>query len=103
MDRHIVCVQIPSFGIALARAGNASLRNRPVAMAPVHTPRALVREVSQEALNEGIEPGISVELARRVCPGLRLVPPDSSRLWTAHRELQRTILSLAPAWESIRP
>ena len=103
MDRHIVCVQIPSFGIALARAGNASLRNRPVAMAPVHTPRALVREVSQEALNEGIEPGISVELARRVCPDLRLVRPDSSRLWTAHRELQRTILSLAPAWESIRP
>jgi DNA polymerase-4 len=72
-------------------------------MAPVHTPRALVQEVSHEAFNEGIEPGISVELARRICPGLRLVPPDSSRLWTAHRELQRTILSLAPAWESIRP
>lgn len=103
MDRHIVCVQIPSFGIALARADNASLRDRPVAMAPVHTPRALVQEVSHEAFNEGIEPGISVELARRLCPGLRLVPPDSSRLWTAHRELQRTILSLAPAWESIRP
>lgn len=103
MDRHIVCVQIPSFGIALARADNASLRDRPVAMAPVHTPRALVQEVSHEAFNEGIEPGISVELARRICPGLRLVPPDSSRLWTAHRELQRTILSLAPAWESIRP
>ena len=103
MDRHIVCVQIPSFGIALARADNASLRDRPVAMAPVHTPRALVQEVSHEAFSEGIEPGISVELARRICPGLRLVPPDSSRLWTAHRELQRTILSLAPAWESIRP
>ena len=103
MDRHIVCVQIPSFGIALARVDNASLRDRPVAMAPVHTPRALVQEVSHEAFNEGIEPGISVELARRICPGLRLVPPDSSRLWTAHRELQRTILSLAPAWESIRP
>lgn len=103
MDRHIVCVQIPSFGIALARAGNASLRDRPVAMAPVHTPRALVQEVSHEAFHEGVEPGVSVELARRICPGLRLVPPDSSRLWTAHRELQRTILPLAPAWESIRP
>lgn len=103
MERHIVCVQIPSFGITLARAGNASLRNRPVAMASVHTPRALVQEVSHEAFHEGIEPGVSVELARRICPGLRLVPPDSSRLWTAHRELQRTVLTLAPAWESIRP
>ena len=72
-------------------------------MASVHTPRALVREVSHETFNEGIEPGVSVELARRICPGLRLVPPDSSRLWTAHRELHRTILPLAPAWESIRP
>jgi len=103
MDRYIVYMQIPSFGIALARAGDASLRNRPVAMAPVHTPRALLREVSYEAFNEGIGPGMSVDLARRICPGLRLVPPDSSRLRTAHRELQRTILPLAPAWESIRP
>jgi DNA polymerase-4 len=103
MDRHIVCVQIPSFGIALARADNTSLWNRPVAMAPVHTPRALVQEVSHEAFQEGVEPGVSVELARRICPGLRLVPPDPSRQWTAHDELQRTILSLAPAWESIRP
>ena len=102
MDRHIVCLQIPSLGIALARVGHASLQNRPVALA-VHTPRALVREVSHEAFNEGIEPGMPVELARRICPGLRLVPPDSSRLRTAHRELQRTIMSLAPVWESIHP
>ena len=82
--------------------GHASLQNRPVALA-VHTPRALVREVSHEAFNEGIEPGMPVELARRICPGLRLVPPDSSRVRTAHRELQRMIMPLAPVWESIHP
>jgi DNA polymerase IV len=103
MSREIVCVQIPSFEIALARADNASLRGRPVAVAPIHTPRALVREVSHEAFNEGIEPGMSVELARRICPGLRLVMPDSSRLEMAHRELEHTIMPLAPSWESIRP
>lgn len=103
MNRHIVCLQIPSFEIALARAGDASLRNRPVAMAPVHTPRALVREVSHEASNEGIAPGMSVELAHRLCPGLRLVPPDSSRVRAAHHELQHTIAPFAPVWESIRP
>src|SRR4051812_24650514 len=103
MDRSIACLQIPSFEIALARAGNASLQNRPVAMAPMHTPRALIREVSYEAFSEGIEPGMPVELACRICPGLRLVPPDSFRLRTAYRELQRTVLPLAPAWESIRP
>lgn len=103
MDRHIVCLHIPSFGIALARAGDASLRNRPVAMAPVHTPRALIREISHEASEAGIQPGMAVDVACRVCPALRIIPPDSSRLRAAHRELQRRILPVAPTWESIRP
>ncbi|MCC2642340.1 MAG: putative polymerase [Nitrospira sp.] len=103
MDRHIVCLHIPSFGIALAQTREVSLRNRPVALAPVHTPRALVREASHEALIEGIRPGMSVELARRLCPNLRLVAPDSSLLRAAHHELQQAIQPFAPAWESIRP
>lgn len=103
MDRQIVCVQVPSFGVALARLSDASLRSRPVAVAPVHTMRALVQEVSYEAWDEGVTPGMSVESARRSCPGLRLVPPDSARLQAAHRELHKTIAPFAPAWEPIRP
>lgn len=103
MDRHIVCLHIPSFGIALAQTREVSLRKRPVAMAPIHTPRALVREVSHEAVTEGVQPGMSVELARRLCPRLLVVPPDSSLAQAAHHELQQTILHFAPAWESIRP
>jgi len=103
MDRDIVCLQIPSFEIALARSHEASLRQRPVALAPIHTPRALVREVSQEAADHGIQPGMPVELARRLCPRLRVIPPDSSRTEAAHRELQQAIRPFAPVWESIRP
>lgn len=103
MDRQIVYLDIPSFGIALARAQNTALRNRPVAMAPVHTPRALIREVSVEASSQGLQPGMSVELARLLCPDLRLVAPDLSHAQAAHRELQQRVLSFAPVWESIRP
>lgn len=103
MNRHIVCLQIPSFAIALARLADASLRQRPVAMGPVHTPRALIQEVSHEASHEGILPGMSIELARQLCPGLRLVPPDPSRMRAAQRELQHTIAPFAPVWEPIRP
>jgi DNA polymerase-4 len=103
MDRQIVYVDIPSFGIALARAQNTALRDRPVAMAPVHTPRALIREVSAEASSQGLQPGMSVELARLLCPDLRLVAPDLSHAQAAHRELQQRVLSFAPVWESIRP
>ena len=103
MDRDIVCLQVPSFEIVLARTHEASLRHRPVALAPIHTPRGLVREVSQEAVDEGVLPGMSVELARRLCPSLRVIPPDSTRTQAAHRELQQAIMPFAPVWESIRP
>ena len=103
MERQIACLYIPSFEIALARAQNTALRNRPVAVAPIHTSRALLREVSIEASAEGLQPGMSVELARLMCPTLRIVPPDSSRVQAAHRELQQQVLACAPAWESIRP
>ncbi|HEY7532336.1 MAG TPA: hypothetical protein VH681_06070 [Nitrospiraceae bacterium] len=93
---------MPSFGIALARVDDPSLRHRPVALAPVYTPRAHIHETSEEALREGIVPGMPVELARQLCPGLRLVPPDTWRIGTAHREIQHTIAPFAPVWESIR-
>ncbi|HEU4506152.1 MAG TPA: hypothetical protein VFR79_15055 [Nitrospira sp.] len=103
MERQIACLYIPSFEIVLARAQNATLRNRPVAVAPVHTPRALIREVSPEASAEGLQPGMSVELGRTMCPALHIVPPDTSRVQAAHRELEQRVFSCAPAWESIRP
>jgi DNA polymerase IV len=103
MERQIACLFIPSFEIALARAQNTALRNRPVAVAPVHTSRALIREVSLEASIEGLQPGMSVELARVMCPALRIVPPNSSRVQAAHGELQQRVRACAPTWESIRP
>lgn len=103
MERQIACLYIPSFEIALARAQDTALRNRPVAVAPVHTSRALIREVSSEASAEGLRPGMSIELARVMCPALRIVPPDSTRVQTAHRELEQHVVSCAPVWESIQP
>ena len=103
MDRHIICLRIPSFGIVLARAADRSLRDRPVAVAPTHTPRAVIQEISTEAFQEGLQPGIPIDLGRLICPGLRVIPPDPSLAHAAHRELQRNISSVAPVWESIKP
>ncbi len=103
MDRHIVCLHIPSFQIALARSADSALRNRPVAVAPTHTPHALIRELSLEALREGLQPGLPLDIGQLICPGLRVIPPDSSLLHAAHRELQQRISGIAPTWESIRP
>jgi DNA polymerase-4 len=103
MDRQIVYFQIPSFEIALARRQDAALRHQPVAIAPTHHSRACVREVSPEAYGDGLRPGMSVELARRLCPTVRLLPPDSAGIGRAYREIQNIVAEFAPVCEAVQP
>jgi DNA polymerase-4 len=103
MDRQIVCFQIPSFEIALARLETASLRSRPVAIAPLHTPRACLHEVSREAQDDGLRPGMTVDVAHRLCPSLRLIPPDPLRVRQAQHCLENIVARFAPVWEPVRP
>ena len=103
MDRQIVCYQIPSFEIALTRLTTPTLRDRPVAVVPLYTPRALLREVSREAQQEGIVPGMAVEHARRLCPSLRVLAPEPTRVQQAQQALTEIIAQRAPVWEVVRP
>lgn len=103
MDRQIVYFHIPSFEIALARRHDAALHHRPVAIAPTHHARACVREVSSEAYGDGLRPGMSVELARRLCPTLRLLPPDSARTGRVFLEIQHIVAEFAPVYEPVQP
>ncbi|HJU06530.1 MAG TPA: hypothetical protein VJ692_15385 [Nitrospiraceae bacterium] len=103
MDRQIVCFQIPAFEIALARQQDLALRSRPVVIAPTHTPRACLHEVSLEAQEDGLRPGMSVELARRLCPALRVIPPDPLRVRHGHDHIQAVVARYAPIWEPIQP
>ncbi|HQV47567.1 MAG TPA: hypothetical protein PL109_14100, partial [Nitrospira sp.] len=76
MDRQIVCFAIPSLEIALARLSQLSLRTRPLAVAAIDTPRALLREVSTEAEREGLYVGMTLDRARHLCPSLHVSPPN---------------------------
>ena len=103
MDRQIVCLCIPRFEVALARLDAPSLRTRPVAVASAHASRAIIREVSPEAEDAGVIPGLQVDRARRRCPSLRLVPPNPTRVAQAHHALVSFMTPIAPVWESFRP
>jgi DNA polymerase-4 len=103
MDRRIVYFEIPAFEIALAQRQDPALRNRPVAMAPGHTTRSCLREVSAEAMEHGIRPGMPITVARRLCPTLRLIPTDGARVETGHRQVQRIVAEFAPVWERVLP
>ncbi|MBA3613375.1 MAG: hypothetical protein H0W49_10805 [Nitrospirales bacterium] len=103
MDRQIVCLCIPRFEVALARLDTPSLRTRPVAVASAHASRAIIREVSPEAEEAGVIPGLPADRARRRCPSLRLVPPNPARVAQAHYALVSLMTPIAPIWESFRP
>ncbi len=103
MDRQIVCVGIPSVEVAVARLHDPALRTRPLAIAPVNTPRALLREVSLEAAQEGLAIGMPLDDARRLCPSLEVLSPNPQRARYADDILLRTITRYAPVWEQAQP
>ena len=103
MDRHIVCYQIPSFEIALARLDDPSLRDRPVAIASSRAPRVSLQEISSETQDDGVYPGMSVEDALRLCPSLRILPPVPSRARVTHQDLLGVMTRFAPVCEPTRP
>jgi DNA polymerase-4 len=101
MDRQIVCFGIPAFEVAVARIHDPSLSTRPVAIAPLNTSRALLREVSSEAEQAGLAIGMSVEHARRVCASLHVLSPNPSRVRTAEETLLQVVSRYAPVWEPV--
>ena len=103
MDRQIVCFSIPSLSISLARLDTPSLRTRPVAVAVSSSPRAPIIEASQEALQDGVTPGLPVAHARQHCPSLQILPPRTAHVRHAHQALTNTIQQFSPVWEPIQP
>ena len=103
MDRQIVCFGIPAFEVAVARLLNPSLSTRPLAIAPLNTSRALLREVSSEAEQAGLAIGMSVEQARRICPSLHVLSPNPARIRTAEESLLHIVSRYAPVWEPVQP
>lgn len=99
MERDVLHLCIPAFPIALARVGDASLRGRPVSVAPSHSDRALLQCVSKEAAAEGVCEGMPVYHARRICPALTLLPPDPELLAKGTRSLLEVSSAYTPVTE----
>jgi len=76
MLRSVLCVDVSAFPVAVERVVDARLRGRPVLIAPEGSSRALVLAASDEALREGVWPGMPVPAALRRCPGAILKAPD---------------------------
>jgi DNA polymerase-4 len=103
MERDVLHLAIPAFPIALTRVSDLSLRERPVAVAPGYSERALLQSVSKEARSEGVHEGMAVYQARRFCPSLILLPPDQELIAKGTRAIQKVSRRFSPILEPAAP
>jgi DNA polymerase-4 len=101
--RHIIHIYVPAFPIAVARVSRPELRDRPVAVAPLHSERASILSVSLEARREGIFKGMPLGKAVKYCPHLAVLPPDPELTGKACTVLDRMAAQYTPLWEPSRP
>lgn len=103
MYRHIIHLHIPAFPIAVARVSQPELRDRPVAVAPPHSERALILSASPEARREGIFKGMPLGKATKFCPDLTVLPPNRDLTGKACQILAKVVTQYTPLWEPSRP
>jgi DNA polymerase-4 len=101
--RHIIHLHIPAFPIAVERVCHSGLRDRPVAVAPPHSERALLLYVSPEARDEGIFKGMPLGRAMKFCPDLTVLPPNPGLTEKAFQVLTKMAAQYTPLWEPFRP
>ncbi len=103
MDRCVFHLNISAFPIAVERVRDQSLCRRPVVIASPHSGKACIQAVSYEAYREGIWRGMPVSRALKVCPGLKILPPNNQIYQKASDALNHLLANFTPLWETAKP
>jgi DNA polymerase IV len=97
--RSVLFVDPPAFCTTLEGLIAPELRSRPLAVAPPGADRATVLALSAEARLAGLERGMSVRKATRLCPDLIVLPPNPRLYAKASRALHDILRCYAPIIE----
>jgi DNA polymerase IV len=99
MMRSVLFVDPPAFCTTLEGMVAPELRTRPLAVAPPGVDRAIILALSAEARLAGLERGMPVRKAQRLCPDLIVLPPNPKLYAWASRALHEILRTFAPAIE----
>jgi DNA polymerase-4 len=99
-ERAIIHLNIADFAVAVERAVDPRLKERPVIIAPEGAPRAAVYDMSEEAYQNGIRKGMPLGRAVRLCQDVRIMAPHPDRYEQAMRALLRQALPYSPLVEN---
>jgi DNA polymerase-4 len=97
--RSVLFVDPPAFCTTVEELVAPELRSRPLVVAPPGADRATVLALSAEARRAGLEQGMPVRKAQRLCPDLIVLPPNPKLYAQASRALHEILRSFAPAIE----
>ncbi len=97
--RSVLFVDPPAFCTSLEGLVAPGLRTRPLAVAPPGADRAMILALSAEARMAGIERGMPVRQAQRLCPDLIVLPPNPRLYARASRALHEILRIYAPTIE----
>ena len=99
MEREIIYADIAAFAVTVERMVHPELRGRPVVVAPIGTPRAVVTALSREAWEAGVRKGMPAAKARRYCRGVAVLPPNEPLYARASNAICRVLGEFSPLLE----
>ncbi len=97
--RSVLYVDPPAFCTTLEELVVPSLSRRPLAIAPPAADRATILALSSEARLAGLEPGMPIRKAQRLCRDLIVLPPNPRLYARASRALHDILSTFAPTIE----
>jgi DNA polymerase-4 len=95
----IACVMIPHLAAALERRKDPALVGVPLVIGGLPWERGKVVDVSGEAAQFGVRPGMSLRQAQALCPEARFIPAASDRYRWASEQLLEVLASFTPRVE----
>ena len=97
--RSVMFVDPPAFCTTVEALVAPGLRSRPAVVAPPGADRAVVLALSAEARLAGVERGMPVRQARKLCPDVVLLAPNPRLYARASRALHEVLRTYAPVIE----
>jgi DNA polymerase IV len=99
LERTIIHLNVADFAVAVERAIDSSLCQRPLIVAPGGAVRALVYDMSEEAYREGVRKGMPLRQALKRCRGAVIVPPRPERYCRAMAAYGKVAAAFSPLVE----
>lgn len=98
-ERAVLHFNVADFAVAVERVVDRTLVDRPVIIAPVQAPRAVVYDMSDEAYHSGVRKGMPLKQARRMCREARLLQPRGELYRRAMARFLKEVRGYSPLIE----